>query len=240
MQIHDINLKAIPLSEVLIHEKTIPDRVNYLTEKIKIQGYLKNPVIVVKKGDKFIVIDGNHRIEALRSLSARTVIAQVFNYSEIRVEAWNRIIETDFSTLKKLLPVDKKYGRNECWIVYRGEKYGLNLDRISAIETIERLRKRLEIKYALDTSSSYPVFCYRPFSKKEILESALKMKPLPPKSTRHILPYRILGIRFPLKKLIEGDQEKSAGFLDELIKLRQREGSIREYPERILMLDEYE
>ncbi len=240
MQIYDINLEAIPLEDVLIHERTIPDGVDFLKRKIEKHGFLKNPVIVVREKDRYVVIDGNHRVEALKSISARTIIAQIIDYSEVRIEAWNRIIETDLSTLRNLFPIGERGEGSDCWIAYRGKSYEVDLDRTTAIDMLEKLKERFKIGFTPHTSSPYPVFCYRPFTREEIIENAMKFSPLPPKSTRHILPRRVLGVRFPLEKLLNEDAEECERFLQELVRLRQREGSVREYPERILMLDEYE
>ena len=240
MQINDLDLRVIPLSETHIHEKTIPEKVDHLTEKIKLQNLLKNPVIMVEERDKFIVIDGNHRVEALRKLSARSVIAQIVNYSEVRVESWNRLVKTDIEKLQKIIPMKKDVSPGDCWVEYQGEIYDVGLEKRDVLEILEKLKNEFEIEYISGQNREFPVICYKPFSKKEIIESAIKKTPLPPKSTRHILRFRILGIRFPLKLLINEKPAKLNEYLKELLKKRQEEGSIRTYEEKVLMLDEFE
>jgi len=114
MSIAKMGLDVIPLSKVMLHEETLPEKTKYLQRIIKEQNFLKNPVIVVRAGKNYIVIDGNHRIGALAALSAKYVVAQVVNYKDVTIESWNRrvIVERDIIYLeRKVREFEKLFGR---------------------------------------------------------------------------------------------------------------------------------
>ncbi|HEY5605423.1 MAG TPA: ParB N-terminal domain-containing protein [Thermoplasmata archaeon] len=60
------------------HELTLPPLLEQLIEEIKRDCYLKRPILVAD-GD-FVVLDGHHRLEALRALGCRRVPSYVVDY----------------------------------------------------------------------------------------------------------------------------------------------------------------
>lgn len=54
------------MSLLCLHEETIPELLERLTQHIQLDGYVKHPIIVDEKS--FVVLDGTHRVVALKKL----------------------------------------------------------------------------------------------------------------------------------------------------------------------------
>ncbi|MDE1798522.1 MAG: hypothetical protein KGH63_03890 [Candidatus Micrarchaeota archaeon] len=81
----------------------------------------------------------------------------------------------------------------------------------------------------------YGVLERRPFSKQEVVAEALAGRPLPPKSTRHHIPNRIIRLNFHLGYLNE-TPETAKLLLAEMVKKRVKYGSARYYTEPVIVL----
>jgi hypothetical protein len=60
------------------HEQIRPSLLAELTDRIKQDGYLRRPILVADR--TLVVLDGHHRVEALRSLGCRRIPAYVVDY----------------------------------------------------------------------------------------------------------------------------------------------------------------
>ena len=107
---------------------------------------------------------------------------------------------------------------------------------------LSALRKKCELKpvpdfEAKEFAEKGAVLIRRPFRKQEILSLASNGILLPPTSTRHMFPLRVIGVSIPLSwlKLKPEDANKRLGkMLDEAVK----KGEIRHYPEPVLVVDD--
>lgn len=70
------------------HELLRPSLLESLFEEIKRDTYLKKPILVAD--EYFVVLDGHHRLEALRLLGCRLIPAYVVNYFSpvVSVTTW--------------------------------------------------------------------------------------------------------------------------------------------------------
>ncbi|MFH0927777.1 MAG: hypothetical protein V1822_04315 [Candidatus Micrarchaeota archaeon] len=84
-------------------------------------------------------------------------------------------------------------------------------------------------------NSGYTVFARKIFSKEEIIKEALAGRPLPPKSTRHMIPNRIIRLNFRLGYLNE-TTDQAHMLLSEMVKKRVKYGSARYYTEPVIVL----
>jgi len=88
-----INLKVIPISQLRPHEQTVVRLSEDLRRAILEDGVQRDP-IVVDQGSG-IVLDGMHRLESLREIGARSVIAYLVDYADPRVKLyrWYRFVK---------------------------------------------------------------------------------------------------------------------------------------------------
>jgi len=78
----------IDISSVKLHEEVIPERVDEVAEDIKRRGVVLEPLIV---DDRYhIVLNGHHRLAALRKLGAKKIPAYLVPYDApyIVVDRW--------------------------------------------------------------------------------------------------------------------------------------------------------
>lgn len=81
----------------------------------------------------------------------------------------------------------------------------------------------------------YAVFMRRPFTKAEVVAEAVAGRPLPPKSTRHMIPNRIIRLNFHLGYLHD-PPETARVLLTEMVRKRVKYGSARYYTEPVIVL----
>ena len=81
----------------------------------------------------------------------------------------------------------------------------------------------------------YSAFYRRLYTKEEIVAEALAGRRMPPKSTRHTIPERIIRMNLHLGWLAE-PHEACKQMMDEMLKRRLNEGSIRRYTETVIVL----
>ncbi|MCX6778399.1 MAG: ParB N-terminal domain-containing protein [Candidatus Micrarchaeota archaeon] len=78
------------------HEKTIRKRLEKMVDDIRRKGQL-NPILV--DAATFTVLDGHHRVEAMKRLGHRYITARLVDYNHPSIEVHPR---------RKAIPVDKK------------------------------------------------------------------------------------------------------------------------------------
>lgn len=102
----NLTIAILDISSLHIHEETIPQFLRHLTSSIAADGYIKDPIIVDKRN--LTVLDGVHRIAALKKLRIPRIPACLIDYNNpnIKVSNWYRTIadtsnlETTIRTLK--------------------------------------------------------------------------------------------------------------------------------------------
>ena len=74
------------------HEEVVPGLLRALTEQIRRDGFLKHPIIVDEAS--LVVLDGTHRVEALKALGCKRIPACLVDYHEPRIKlmCWYRIV----------------------------------------------------------------------------------------------------------------------------------------------------
>ncbi len=72
-----LQLRIVPLIDVLPHEHFDPDRVNDLASRLARAKTLMNPPIVIPWEERFIVLDGATRVTALRNLGYPHIVVQL-------------------------------------------------------------------------------------------------------------------------------------------------------------------
>jgi ParB-like chromosome segregation protein Spo0J len=86
------SLTFIEIDELLPHEEIIPSLLDSVVSELRVAGMLIHPVVV--SSQHHVVLDGNHRVEALRRIGARRVLAYQIDYysDEVAVKRWFRVV----------------------------------------------------------------------------------------------------------------------------------------------------
>ena len=162
-----LDLAFIGIDRLFLHEETIPQLLDALTKEIEKEGVLEDPVIVDR--ETLVVLDGMHRVKALRRLGCKlTPVCLVdYNSPEIMVERWCRTVKdserlealiqhvktrglkikaTPIDEAKGLLEAKKAVGlletrEGDCVILSEG-----NMDVLSSFRAISEVEEELSAK----------------------------------------------------------------------------------------------
>jgi len=91
------NLRILPLNDLILHEDHDRQRTLPLVAKLRAQGILRNPPIVMPLDDgtgRFMVLDGANRVTSLQEMEFPHVVAQVAPYDDPHVclGTWNHVV----------------------------------------------------------------------------------------------------------------------------------------------------
>ncbi len=148
-----------------------------------------------------------------------------------------------------LLLVEKKNGKEECALFSSPEK-----DLGAVLEAQIKILGKIPCKWPTETNGNggcvayvedvraplflekgYSVFFRRPYKKEEVVREAAAGRPLPPKSTRHIIPNRIIRLNFHLGYLNE-PPETAWRLLSDIVQKRVKYGAARYYTEPVIVM----
>jgi hypothetical protein len=82
-------IALVPLTVLKPHEQDIPERVEALMRSLVEDGVQIKPILVDSK--TLVILDGHHRVEALKRMGARYVAAVIVDYDDdecIAVGSW--------------------------------------------------------------------------------------------------------------------------------------------------------
>jgi len=91
------NLRILPIESLTLHEDHDMQRTLPLVEKLRAQGILRNPPIVMPLNDgtdRYMVLDGANRVTSLRALEFPHIVAQVVaaNDPHVNLQTWNHVV----------------------------------------------------------------------------------------------------------------------------------------------------
>jgi hypothetical protein len=256
-------LKIVEVASLYPHEETIPSNLLKLKEAMLNIGQLVDPLIVDGKNN--VVLDGNHRLKVLTIIKIPHAVAQVVDYArpDIKVGTWfpvseNLTLETleasgfkceevDFAVGLKALEnkkapfmlVKKIEKIRKCFLINPSD-YSLD-EMIEEQRTIINKLNDVYFHYVADSDvndlieDGKAVLYRKIYSKEEIIARALSKKPFPPKSTRHIIPNRIIRLNMRLGWLHEGESEARA-YLERMLRERVYNGNVRRYSEPVIVI----
>jgi phosphoglycerate dehydrogenase-like enzyme len=86
-------LRFVELEQVVPHEATDRRRSALLADSIRSEGIMRNPPVVAAVGDRYVVLDGATRTDALRSMGVPHVVVQDVRVDEgLDLETWQHVI----------------------------------------------------------------------------------------------------------------------------------------------------
>lgn len=88
----NLDVAILDIDSLYLHEETIPQLLEQLTQSIKAKGLIMHPIIVDR--NSLVVLDGVHRVAALRKLGIKRIPACLVDYNNphIKVGSWYRTI----------------------------------------------------------------------------------------------------------------------------------------------------
>jgi len=91
-------IKLVELGKLHIHEEIIPKLLGSMVDEIKSNGMLRHPIITDM--NTLVVLDGMHRVAALKKIKCRYVPACLVDYDspKVKVGCWYRTISRKAST----------------------------------------------------------------------------------------------------------------------------------------------
>jgi len=91
------DLRVLPVADLLLHEQHDPLRSAPLLQRLQADGVLKNPTIVapVPGEQRYVVLDGAHRVTAMRELGIAHIAVQVVDYEdpELILDTWHHLVK---------------------------------------------------------------------------------------------------------------------------------------------------
>jgi hypothetical protein len=250
-----------PTKDVLCHEQTISKNLKRLKEGMLNIGHLVDPLVVDDKTN--VILDGNHRLKVLEIIECPYSACQVVDYSspEIKVGTWVPAIKKKPEELLnienlKTEKVDVKAGNDAVddlkapfLMMSKSSKdaYLLNTGSYKLREMVEEqvfvlsLLNGEVMTYIPDSEideylgRGYTVFSRRPYTKEEIIKAAKDHAPFPPKSTRHMIPGRIIRLNMKLGWL-HLEREKAQLELERMLEKRAYNGNVRKYFEPVIVI----
>ncbi len=247
------DLRLVELGRLILHEAHDENRLANLRARIESEGEQRNPVIVSSQGDCCLVLDGAHRVRALEELGCRLVLAQFVEPPE-RAESWAHLL--DGLGLDKLRGVreievseQQQRGARLAEVEFTGgerislssRERGLSAEvrALWALQSLypEGVVRRVEPNGPLGLADGEAVIRYRAFAPEELAEVVRSGAVLPAGITRFRVRERILGVRYPLEKMREGDAPARNAELGSLVERLWRENRIRYYEEPVVLFE---
>jgi hypothetical protein len=229
-------LSIEPIEEVLPHEQVLPDMLAAMRNSLKRSRAQLDPVIV--DDGTGVALDGMHRVEALKGMGASKILVCRVDYSSpaIKLGRWLRAYEGMsnplLEDLKVLLDLTRVSGA-EAMSEVEGHRSpaALFVGGVSfkSLLPFEGVRESLELVRVFDETAARSgikpnivaekearrligsdAFVFYPpsLAKGDVIQSGLTRRLLPPKSTRHLIPARPVGISYPLEWLLDGGISK--------------------------------
>ena len=254
------SLKDLRLVEpgcLLLHEAHDEDRLTRLKERITSEGEQRNPVVASPHGDRFLVLDGAHRVRAMDELGARFVLVQVVEPPE-RAEGWGHVVggmdapgpDDANGLVVAEVPGDEARGEAVAEIeTAGGERIFVRSREVGPLAR-SRAMWALQARYPEDAAvrrvepdravrliRGEALIRYRPFSPGELVEIVGSGAVLPAGVTRFRVRERVLGVRYPLGRMMDGEPRARNVELRRFVSERWAENRVRYYREPVVLFE---
>ena len=256
------NLEICEIGELLQHEQTMDKNIMRLKEAMLNIGQQVDPLIIDRKSRA--VLDGNHRLKVLEIIKVPRTVCQLVDYGgeQITIGGWLPVTErltiddvknaglkteeVDFEAGKRALDgtraafMLRNQEKDECCLI-SPEDYDLHGMIEAQKNVLDKLNNKEKFMYIADDSielqlaEGRTVLFRRNFLKKEVVAEAIAKRPLPPKSTRHMIPDRIIRLNMRLGWLHQ-TKEEATKYLENMLHDRVYNGNVRRYTEPVIVI----
>ncbi len=246
------DLHLVELERLILHEAHDEDRLASLRSRIEGEGEQRNPVIVSSQGDCCLVLDGAHRVRVIKELGCRLVLAQFVEPPE-KAESWAHLLDgvgpdtlrgvkgievSDHQRVARLAEVELAGGKR----VSLGSREAGLLEEVRALWALQSLYpegvvRRVEPNGPIGLAEGEVVIRYRAFAPEELVEIVRSGAVLPAGITRFRVRERVLGVRYPLERMRDGDASSRNSELRAFVKRLWEENRIRYYEEPVVLFE---
>lgn len=248
------DLRLVELDRLILHEAHDERRLSRLRERVEAEGVQRNPVIVSPHEDDYLVLDGAHRVHAMKEIGSRFILAQVVQSPE-SAESWGHLLAgVDAAALCEIegvrLSGDDGGHRPLAEIeTAGGERVRLRAagdglcDEVEALWALQRLYpegdvvRRVDPEGPVHLEDGEALIHYRPFTAAELVEVVRDGKVLPAGITRFRVRERILGVRFPLGSMMDGDPGERNAELRRFVEEHWKQNRVRYYGEPVVLFE---
>jgi L-serine kinase (ATP) / ParB family transcriptional regulator, heme-responsive regulator len=247
------DLRLVDLGCLILHEAHDEDRLDRLRKRMKAEGEQRNPVIVSPHEDRYLVLDGAHRVRALGELSSPLALVQSVEPPE-KAEGWGHLLGgIEIADLGNVQGIEasEKPGHNPLaevetsgdeTIFLSATEEGLQ-GRVRALWSLQSLYPkgvvvhRVESDGAVRLSEGEVLIRYRGFTPGELAAIVDSGTVLPAGITRFRVKERVLGVRYPLENMAGGDIDAQNRKLKEYVRKNWDEGRVRLYGEPVVLFE---
>ena len=249
------DLRLVEPECLILHEAHDEKRLARLRDRIEAEGEQRNPVIVSPFEDRYLVLDGAHRVRVLAELGYHLVLVQVVEPPE-RAEGWGHLLEgfepKELHGIEEIEASEEPRGRislAEVETAGGGQTLSLSssgeglevwlraLWRLQALYPKGVVVRRVEPDGIVRLADGEALIRYRSFTPGELAAIVDSGAVLPAGITRFRVRERILGVRYPLERMKDGDAAARNAELREFVRERWSEDRVRYYGEPVVLFE---
>ncbi|MDQ4128536.1 MAG: ParB N-terminal domain-containing protein [Actinomycetota bacterium] len=247
------DLRLVGPECLILHEAHDEKRLARLRDRIEAEGEQRNPVIVSPYEDRYLVLDGAHRVRVLAELGYGLVLVQVVEPPE-RAEGWGHLLEgvgpADLSAAEGIVASEEPGAVSLAEVETAG---GQTLSLVSADEGLSAwvralwglhslypkgvVVRRVEPAGTVGLAEGETLIRYRSFTPAELALIVDAGTVLPAGITRFRVRERVLGVRYPLDRMRGGDASMRNAELREFVGRRWKEDRVRYYGEPVVLFE---
>jgi hypothetical protein len=247
------DLRLVELERLILHEAHDESRLAGLRERIESEGVQRNPVIIAPLEDNYLVLDGAHRVHTMREMDSRFILAQLVEPPD-KTESWSHhLTGIESSALRRIEEIEVSRSPDAPWLAelehgngarfyVRARGAGLLAEvralwKLGEVYPNEGVVRRVESDQPVHIGDGETLIRYRPFTARELAEIVRSGVVLPAGITRFRIRERVLGVRFPLEKMKDGDLEARNADLRKFVEGHQEQNRIRYYGEPVVLFE---
>ena len=244
------DLLLADLGCLILHEAHDEDRLISLRQRIEAECEQRNPVIVSPHEDRYLVLDGAHRVRALGELGSRFALVQVVQPPE-KAEGWGHLLNgvgrAELDNIKGIevsgdVPLAEVVTAGGETLLLSAKEHGLR-GQVRALWALRSFYprgvvvRRVEPYGTARISGGEALIRYRSFTPAELAEIVDSGTVLPAGITRFRIQERVLGVRYPLDRMMDGDLRTRNAELREFVERRWAENRVRYYGEPVVLFE---
>lgn len=248
-------LQLVELSHLVLHEAHDPARLDRLRDDIRREGVQRNPVIVAPCKGLYLVLDGAHRVHALRELDVRFALVQCVDLPE-RALNWGHLLDaasletvlrsteeievSETQTERTPLAEARFHDGKRLFVVGREEGLASEVRALWALQSAYprgEVVRRVDPGKPVELPTGEAMLLYRCFTPGELVEVVSGGGVLPAGLTRFMVEERVLNVRYPLELLAKGDSAARNAELEAFVGEAWQRNRVRRYTEPVVLFE---